>query len=91
MPEVAGDAAVYCDPQSATSIAAGIVALQDPEQAAALRARGRRRLAAFTWEATARQMVAVYERAAAGRGRHAVSPPAEQAELVGAGSRGAGS
>ncbi len=91
MPEVAGDAAAFCNPQSATSIAAGIVALQDPERAAALRARGRERLAAFTWEATAERMVAVYERAAAWRGRCVVTRSAEQPELVGVVSRGTGS
>lgn len=62
MPEVAGDAAVYCDPDDANSIAAGIERLLDVPTAAELVQRGRQRLAMFSWERTAQAMCAVYER-----------------------------
>ena len=61
MPEVAGDAAVYCDPDDPGSIAAGIERLLDTATAARLVQRGRRRLSQFSWERTARAMCAVYE------------------------------
>jgi glycosyltransferase involved in cell wall biosynthesis len=61
MPEVAGNAAVYCDPDDAASIAAGIERLLRPTEARELIRRGRLRLAAFSWDHTARAMCAVYE------------------------------
>lgn len=65
MPEVAGDAAVYCDPHDGDSIARGIELLLDATRAAELVARGRARLGLFSWSRTAEAMCAVYERAAA--------------------------
>jgi alpha-1,3-rhamnosyl/mannosyltransferase len=65
MPEVAGGGAEYCNPRSVLSIAEGIQRLSDPANAAELVQRGRERLAAFSWQRTARAMVEVYERAAA--------------------------
>ena len=62
MPEVAGRAAVYCDPRRPMSIAEGIVKLLDPAQAERLRQAGYERLREFTWERTARLMCGVYER-----------------------------
>lgn len=62
MPEVAGDAAVYCDPYAPASIAAGIVRLLDREVAVRLVARGKSRAKQFSWERTAEAMCAVYER-----------------------------
>ena len=61
MPEVAGDAAVYCDPDDPRSIAAGIQRLLEPATARVLVHRGRARLARFSWERTAAAMCAVYE------------------------------
>jgi glycosyltransferase involved in cell wall biosynthesis len=61
MPEVAGDAAVYCDPDDPSSIAAGIARLLEPSTAQELVRRGRLRLAHFSWEHTAKAMCAVYE------------------------------
>lgn len=61
MPEVAGDAAVYCDPRSPANIAEGIARLLDPAHAQRLRQAGRERLREFTWERTARLMCEVYE------------------------------
>jgi len=65
MPEVAGDAAVYCDPMSPASIAAGIAELLRDDVAERLVRRGGERVRAYTWEATARAMCAVYELALA--------------------------
>jgi glycosyltransferase involved in cell wall biosynthesis len=42
--------------------------LTQPALAAELRARGLARAAQFTWERTARETIAVYERVLAGRG-----------------------
>ena len=67
MPEVAGDAAVYCDPDDPESIAAGIEQLLHAPTAAALVERGRARLARFSWEHTAKAMCAVYEQCLVGR------------------------
>jgi glycosyltransferase involved in cell wall biosynthesis len=68
LPEVAGEAARYFDPYSVPAIAAALLELlQDGPLAARLIAAGRRREAAFTWEATARGTLASYARAWAGR------------------------
>jgi glycosyltransferase involved in cell wall biosynthesis len=74
MPEVAGEAAVYCDPDEPADIAAGIVRLLEPATARALAAAGRARLECFSWQRTAAAMCAVYEccgpaRAAVRRGK----------------------
>ncbi len=61
MPEVAGQAAVYCDPRSPASIAEGIVRLLDPAHTERLKQAGYERLREFTWERTARLMCEVYE------------------------------
>ncbi len=51
MPEVCGDAAVYCDPLSVDDIARGLVLLAgDPALRARLSAAGRVRATAFRWE-----------------------------------------
>jgi glycosyltransferase involved in cell wall biosynthesis len=62
MPEVAGAAALYCDPHDAASIADGIAGLLDPGVAQRLICAGFRRLRHYSWEQTARLMCAVYER-----------------------------
>lgn len=72
MPEVAGDAAVYCNPDDAGSIAAGIAKLLEPAVATRLVEAGRRRLALFDWERTAAAVCAVYEKCLA---RSRVSEP----------------
>jgi glycosyltransferase involved in cell wall biosynthesis len=61
MPEVAGDAALYCDPEDALSIAAGIMRLLDTDTATRLVERGRERLTQFSWQRTAEAMCRVYE------------------------------
>jgi glycosyltransferase involved in cell wall biosynthesis len=61
LPEVAGDAAVLVNPDDPADIRRGIErALADPEP---LRARGRQRAAAFTWERTAELTAETYRRA----------------------------
>jgi len=61
LPEVAGDAAVLVKPDDPAGIRRGIErALADPEP---LRARGRQRAAAFTWERTAELTAETYRRA----------------------------
>lgn len=64
MPEVAGDAALLVDPGDDRSIATGMVRLlTDAALADDFRRRGAVRAAAFTWERTAVETVAVYRRA----------------------------
>ena len=64
LPEVVGDAAVMLDPEEAWLTAQRIEALlDDPASAAALRERGLRRAAQFTWSSCAQKTVAVYRAA----------------------------
>jgi glycosyltransferase involved in cell wall biosynthesis len=64
--EVAGDAALLFDPESARSIADAIERLvADPAEADRLRAAGREQASRFTWRATALATFASYERALA--------------------------
>ena len=64
LPEVGGDAALYVDPHDTASIAAGIARLlEDVDLRARLRAAGLARVAGWTWERTARETLAVLERA----------------------------
>lgn len=73
MPEVAGDAAIYCDATLPGSIADGIFQILHDETAADLVRRGYERVREFTWERTAGAMCAVYERCV-----EAVSHPASR-------------
>ena len=64
MPEVAGDAALLFDPSDVPSITDAIERLlSDEDLRASLRERGRAQAARFSWERTARETAAVYERA----------------------------
>jgi len=70
LPEVAGPAAVFFDPLDVLGMAATLGALlDDRELRAALRDRGLRRAALFSWEACARATVAIYEDAVREHGR----------------------
>lgn len=61
LPEVVGEAGVLLAPTNVMAWAEALSAvLLDPALRADLRARGLRRAARFTWEATARQTLAVY-------------------------------
>lgn len=60
LPEVAGNAALIVDPLDIAAIAHGLIRLlTDTDLRTRLIARGRRRVAAFTWDQTARQTLAV--------------------------------
>jgi glycosyltransferase involved in cell wall biosynthesis len=64
LPEVAGDAALLFDPRDEAAIAASLERLLTDELLRArLRTRGLERVALFTWERTARLMLACYARA----------------------------
>lgn len=60
MPEVAGDAAEYCDPKSMQSIAEALEkVLLDKERAAQLVQKGQERLKEFSWQRCAKETLAV--------------------------------
>jgi glycosyltransferase involved in cell wall biosynthesis len=64
LPEVAGGAAELFDPRSVPEMAAAVARLvHDDNRRAELVARGRERLAEFTWERTARATLETYRRA----------------------------
>ena len=64
MPEVAGNAALFFDPESPTSIAEAVTAiLRDRRLAVELADKGRKRAALFTWPRAAEQTLASFERA----------------------------
>ena len=66
LPEVVGGAAVLVNPENVFDIARGIRdVLLDEGLRAGLIDRGREQLARFSWERTARQMLEIYEEAAA--------------------------
>lgn len=66
LPEIAGDAALLFDPENTMALATAIGRLlKDDELCMRLAAAGRRRAAGFTWERTARETLAAYERAVA--------------------------
>lgn len=68
LPEVVGDAAILVDPHDVTQITDAMrLVLTQPALAAALRAKGLARAAQFSWERTARETIAVYERVLAGQ------------------------
>jgi glycosyltransferase involved in cell wall biosynthesis len=77
IPEVAGDAALLVDARRPAELAEAIgTVLSDATLRARLVARGRARARQFTWEAVARQTLAVYESAHAGPGGGAPPGPA---------------
>jgi glycosyltransferase involved in cell wall biosynthesis len=75
MPEVAGQAALYCDPHDPKSIAEGILWLLDPAHTEQLRRAGYERLREFNWERTARLMCDVYERCVSASGHSFMRQP----------------
>jgi glycosyltransferase involved in cell wall biosynthesis len=63
LPEIAGDAALLVDPVDTAAITSALRRiLREPELAAELRRRGHAQAGRFSWDATAIQTVAVYER-----------------------------
>jgi alpha-1,3-rhamnosyl/mannosyltransferase len=70
IPEVAGDAALLVDPYDVPQWTHALKqVLQDERLHERLAARGLRRAEQFTWEATARQTLAVYREVAQARPR----------------------
>jgi len=64
LPEVVGDAGLYCDPYDAHDIARQIAALlEDNDLSLRLRCAGVERARQFSWERTARETLAVYAQA----------------------------
>jgi glycosyltransferase involved in cell wall biosynthesis len=62
LPEICGDAAVYCDPLDPTSIAEAItLVLEDTILQQQLRFRGLERAGRFTWDRSAQSVLAVLE------------------------------
>jgi glycosyltransferase involved in cell wall biosynthesis len=67
LPEVVGDAAEHCDPESAESIAAALLrVVSSPDRTTELAALGRAQAARFSWERCAGETYAVYRDAVAG-------------------------
>jgi glycosyltransferase involved in cell wall biosynthesis len=67
LPEVAGDAALYCDPRDVESIRLGLErGLREEALTAQLVQRGRERAAEFSWDRYATETLAAVERAAGG-------------------------
>ena len=63
LPEVAGEAAILVDPYNVNAITHGIMQLlSDSTLADSMRQKGLERAHQFTWERTARETMAVYER-----------------------------
>ncbi len=70
LPEVAGESALYVDPLRPEDIARGLKSgLENPELKEKLSTGGLKRAAAFQWEASARVLAGVFEKAAAAAGR----------------------
>ena len=65
LPEVLGDAALLVAPGDRDALASALLQLDDGGTRAALVERGHRRAAAFSWDACAAGLVALYRRAAA--------------------------
>jgi glycosyltransferase involved in cell wall biosynthesis len=64
LPEVYGDAALYCDPLDVESIASALAGVaSEDDLRARLVARGRQRAGEFSWARTAEQTLAVYREA----------------------------
>jgi glycosyltransferase involved in cell wall biosynthesis len=63
LPEVCGDAALYCDPLNPASIAGAMSrVLSEPELRETLRCRGIERARRFTWERSARRLLGIFDR-----------------------------
>ncbi len=72
LPEVGGDAVSYCDPLDTDSIARTLdELLSDKRAREEMKARGMRQAARFTWDTTARETMAAYQRALESPPRHA--------------------
>lgn len=62
LPEVLGDAGLYCDPLDSASMTRSMQMLwRNPDLAQQLRAAGMARARQFSWQRAARETIAVYE------------------------------
>ena len=63
LPEICGDAALYCDPLDPASIAEAMLrVLTQPDLRDTLRRRGLQRARQFTWERSARTLLGIFDR-----------------------------
>ena len=62
LPEVCGDAALYCDPDDPADIAHHVELMLEPDGRNDLRRRGLERARCFTWERAARSLLGVLDR-----------------------------
>src|SRR6185295_7346645 len=60
LPEVAGDAALYFDPQEPDDIRAAMETIITPDTAREIGEKGKRRARLFNWEETARRTLEAY-------------------------------
>ena len=61
LPEIAGDAALYFDPEKPETIAEAVCRIMtDPDLRTDLTRRGRKRLNDFSWERSAREILNLY-------------------------------
>jgi glycosyltransferase involved in cell wall biosynthesis len=65
--EIADGVAIFCDSESADSLATGMMAALDTSTSGDRRRRGIDRASQFSWQKAADETVAIYERALAGR------------------------
>jgi glycosyltransferase involved in cell wall biosynthesis len=66
LPEVVGDAGILVSPYDIDALSEAIAGLlEDPARRSELAARGRERARLFTWERSARQLLAIYKRVGA--------------------------
>jgi glycosyltransferase involved in cell wall biosynthesis len=76
LPEVAGDAALQCDPEDVPALAQAMHdLLRDPARQHDLRERGRAWAQTFSWERTATETLQVYQQLAAGRTTNGTARP----------------
>jgi glycosyltransferase involved in cell wall biosynthesis len=67
--ELADEVAIFCDPRSADSFAAGMVTALNPTRENGRAQRGIERARMYSWRKAAEETVQIYERALAGRER----------------------
>lgn len=82
--ETCGDAALYCDPDDQTAIAAMVGrVIDEPDLSRSLRERGRIRAKMLTWEAAARRLMSAIEQM-----RQTETPTAKKLKIVKPGCTG---
>jgi glycosyltransferase involved in cell wall biosynthesis len=88
LPEVAGDAALYVDPDDPQGLREALDAVREPDRRAAMAARGERRASAFRWDRASTALAAALSEAAAAdtseqrRAREATWLPRREAQAA---------